>query len=126
MVVPELAFAKIVAPRKLQSFGAPVQADAVKLSSVRSTVIVANTGELGRGAAFKLCAAGRFIRSARNAFGEVFTRNDASLLFDSALRAVKKSTEALIETIAIMAIKRDDVGDVLNERGRLLFLARDI
>jgi len=66
------------------------------------------------------------IRSARNAFGEVFTRNDASLLFDSALRAVKKSTEALIETIAIMAINKDDDGDVLKERGRLLFLARDI
>jgi len=98
----------------------------VKLSSVRSTVIVANTGELGSGVAFKLCAAGRFIRSTRNAFGEVFTSGAASLLFDSAFRAAKKSTEALIETIAIMAIKRDDVGDVLNERGRLLFLARDM
>src|SRR6476646_3254176 len=83
IVVPALAFAKMVAPRKLQSLGATVHADAVKLSSVRSTVMVANAGALTIGAALIL-AAGRFIRLARNAFGKVFASDAASPLFDSA------------------------------------------
>src|SRR6185369_13812307 len=44
MVVPGLAFAAATAPRKLQSLGAAVQADAAAVSSVRSTVIEANIG----------------------------------------------------------------------------------
>ena len=125
IVVPGLAFAKIVAPRKLQSFGAPVHADRAALSLVLSTVIVANAGALAIEAVLKL-AAGRFIRLTRNAFGKVFTGNDEPLLFDSAFCVVKKSTEALIDAIASMAIHRDNVGDVLNERGRLLVLVRDM
>src|ERR1051326_5597612 len=42
MVVPGLAFAKVTAPRKLQSLAAAVHADAPAASSVRSTVIEAN------------------------------------------------------------------------------------
>src|SRR4051812_22388455 len=47
IVVPGLRFAKVTAPRRLQSFAAAVQADAAALSSVRSTVMPAN----GTGAA---------------------------------------------------------------------------
>src|ERR1051326_6712140 len=42
IVVPGFRFAKATAPRKLQSFGAAVQAEAENTSSVRSTVIEAN------------------------------------------------------------------------------------
>src|SRR5437763_276127 len=41
IVVPALEFAKLTAPRKLQSFAAGVQADAAAASSVRSPVIEA-------------------------------------------------------------------------------------
>jgi hypothetical protein len=42
IVVPGFRFANATAPRKLQSFGAAVQAEAAAVSSVRSTSMAAN------------------------------------------------------------------------------------
>src|ERR1043166_6644613 len=73
IVVPGFRFAFATAPRKLQSFGATVQAEAAAASSVRSTVMVAKKGVDKEGGA--TANSGRmlmrwFLRSARPALGE--------------------------------------------------------
>src|SRR5262245_29914442 len=57
IVVPAFRLANAIAPRKLQSFGAAVQAEAAAVSSVRSTVIVTkNTADPTVARSALLCA----------------------------------------------------------------------
>src|SRR5690242_3013535 len=57
IVVPGFRFANATAPRRLQSFGAAVQAEAENASSVRSTVTEANATKFAE-ATFALAAVG--------------------------------------------------------------------